>query len=202
MSSKMDRWRARGPVVASLLAVVIAAPSWAGLKLDFETPEGKVEVPNIEGADVLTGEAVSLAELKGHVVVIDIWATWCLPCVKELPGLTKFQEEHKEEQFTYVGLSVDAIETADDVKEFVEKRELNYPVFMGNREMMQVLGRAIGRGIQGIPTKIVVDRTGHIAFFVEGSPAVSKADHEEYISRLEKLLEAPIPEDTETALAD
>ncbi len=202
MKSGIESWQARVPIVTAFLAVALAAPSWAGLRLEFETPDEQVEVPNIEGADLLTGEAVSLAELKGHVVVVDIWATWCAPCVKELPDLTEFQEQHKEDQFTYVGLSVDAIETVDVVRDLAERKELNYPIVMANREMMQVLGRAIGRGIQSVPTKIVVDRTGHIAFFVEGSPSMFKADHAEYISRLDKLLEAPIPENTETALAD
>lgn len=202
MRSGLESWRARAPVVTAFLAVALVAPSWAGLTLEYETPAERVEVPNIEGSDLLTGEAVSLAELKGHVVVVDIWATWCAPCVKELPDLTEFQEQHKEDQFTYVGLSVDAIETVDVVETMAQRKELNYPIIMANREMMQVLGRAIGRGIQSVPTKIAIDRTGHIAFFVEGSPSISKADHAEYISRLDKLLEAPIPEDTETALAD
>lgn len=181
--------------------MMVVAPSWAKLTLDFEEVPEPVRIPNIEGADLVTGEAVSLAKLEGHVVVVDIWATWCGPCVREIPELTEFQEKHKDDSFTYVGLSVDAQEDVGLVKAFAEKRELNYPVIMGNREMMQVLGRAIGRGIQGIPTKIIIDRTGHIAFYVVGSPSVSEEDQMEYVSRLEKLIEAPIPESIETALA-
>ena len=72
MRSGLESWRARAPVVTAFLAVALVAPSWAGLTLEYETPAERVEVPNIEGSDLLTGEAVSLAELKGHVVVVDI----------------------------------------------------------------------------------------------------------------------------------
>lgn len=201
-NSGIRHWWMRAPVLTAFVALLIVAPAWGKLKLDFEELPEPVEIPNIEGIDLVSGETVSLAGLAGHVVVIDIWATWCAPCVRELPELMEYQAEHAEESFTYVGLSIDTIQDTEMVKAFAEKKELNYPILMSNSEMLRVLGRAIGHGIQAVPTKIVVDRTGHIAFSVAGSPSITDEDNAEYLSRLEKLLEAPIPERDETALAN
>ena len=191
-------WRAPALIVAA--ALLTAPVSWS--RIDLETTEELVEMPNIEGADVVTGESVALADLKGSVVVVDLWATWCPPCVKELPDLVEYQEEHKEDRFTYVGISLDAIEDQEIVKQFTQKRELNYPVIMGNREMTMVLGEALGRPLQFVPTKVVIDRTGHIAFFFEGSPSAKKQDNEAYEARLAELLAQPIPEEYQTAKAE
>jgi thiol-disulfide isomerase/thioredoxin len=200
MRSRAGRLWWQTTVLAVAAALLVVPASWA--RVDFETTEEPVEMPNIEGTDLLTGEPIALADLKGSVVVLDVWATWCGPCVRELPDLKAYQEEHKEDGFTYVGLSMDAPQDEEMVKAFSLKKELNYPVIMGNRGITMVLGEAMGRRLQGIPTKIVIDRTGHIAFFFEGSPSVKKKDHEAYRARLAELIAQPVPEEYQTAKAD
>ena len=200
MRSRAGRLWWRVPVLAIAAAMLVVPASWE--RIDFETTEEPVEIPNLEGADLLTGEPVALADLKGSVVVVDQWATRCAPCVKELPDLIEYQEKHKEDRFTYVGISLDAAQDQEKVKQFVEKKELNYPVFMGNREMSMVLGEALGRSLRYIPTKVVIDRTGQIAFFFEGSPSAKAEDNEAYEARLAELIATPIPEEYQTAKAE
>ena len=194
----------RGGRAANALIVVLALVSMATASCAAETrsgdsffpvPEEIAEIPDIEGVDLMSGEPFALQELRGHVVVVDLWATWCGPCVSELPGLIEFQKAHEEEAFTYVGISVDEPEEEDIVREFAQKKGINYPVIMGSRDVVNALVDVIGVRLTGIPTKIVFGRDGKVAFYIVGSPAGQRAVHDAYLAELATLLEAPIPEE-------
>jgi peroxiredoxin/outer membrane lipoprotein-sorting protein len=103
----------------------------------------------------LNGTDVSLASLKGHVVVIDFWATWCGPCVESLPHLGKFYEENKE-----AGVKVFAIDLAEekaDVQSFVAEHKLSVPVLLDTDGKV-----AAGYGVNAIPQTVVIGKDGVI----------------------------------------
>jgi thiol-disulfide isomerase/thioredoxin len=103
----------------------------------------------------LDGTPLSTADWRGKVVLVNFWATWCPPCVAEIPDLVRLQQTYKD-QLLVVGLSQDTGPAAD-VKAFVEKMKINYPVAIVGPEIEQKFG-----GILGLPTSFVVDTQGRV----------------------------------------
>ena len=113
----------------------------------------------------LDGKPVSSADFKGKIVVVDFWATWCPPCVAEIPGYVEFQKKMEAQGVTIVGLSLDEIAPAD-VKKFVIARGINYPIAIAGQDLFEAFGKA-----EGIPATYVLDREGKIRFQkVGGAP--------------------------------
>ena len=113
----------------------------------------------------LNGETVTLSELKGKVVFVNLWATWCVYCAKEIPVLKELHRDYEEEGLVILGVSVDEDPT-NVVEAFVQKHDMTYPV-LHDREL--VLARAYNLGQQtGIPLTLVIDRRGHLRGVMTG----------------------------------
>jgi len=104
----------------------------------------------------LDGKEVNLSDFKGNVVILDFWATWCGPCVMEIPHFIELQKQYKDRGVTIVGISVD-MEGIEVVKSFVQKHQVNYPILMADAKVQQSYGE-----IQAIPTTFVIDTSGTI----------------------------------------
>lgn len=104
----------------------------------------------------LDGKTVNLADFKGKVVVLDIWATWCPPCRAEIPHFIELQNEWKDKGVVIVGLSVDSTGAAD-VAKFVKDHGMTYPIVMDDGTTSSAYGAD-----QGIPTTVVIDKKGNI----------------------------------------
>lgn len=111
--------------------------------------------PNWELTD-LTGKPVRSADLKGKVVILNFWATWCGPCRTEIPDFIALQKEYGKQGLVIVGASVDQA-GPDVVKKFVQQQGMNYPVALADSKMQEAFG-----GIEAIPTTFVIDRQGNI----------------------------------------
>jgi peroxiredoxin len=104
----------------------------------------------------LNGNTVSLSDFKGKVIILDFWATWCPPCVKEVPHFVELYEQYKDREFVIVGISVDR-EGVGVVKSFVQKYKVNYPILMTDGRVEKAYG-----DITSIPTTFVIDSEGNI----------------------------------------
>jgi thiol-disulfide isomerase/thioredoxin len=104
----------------------------------------------------LQGDTLRLSSLKGKVVLVDFWATWCGPCKAELPHLVDLYGKYKDKGLEIVGIADDPSERAD-VAPFVKRAGLPYPVVYGEPSVGQRFG-----GIIGYPTLFVVDRKGQV----------------------------------------
>jgi peroxiredoxin len=126
----------------------------------------------------LRGDTLSLAGLRGKVVLVNFWATWCAPCRAEMPGFQHVYEQKKDRGLVILGLSTD-----DDgpvpVAGFVVARGITYPVAMSTLDTEHIFG-----GIRAIPTTFLIDRRGRVRYQVQGMftrPALDQA--------VERLLE-------------
>jgi thiol-disulfide isomerase/thioredoxin len=121
----------------------------------FSQTESKQLAPNfsLKAAD---GTTIELAKLKGKVVILNFWATWCPPCRAEIPDFKKIQEKYKNKGLIVVGVSLDQ-KGWSAVKPFAEKTKFNYPIVLGNDNVVKVYG-----GVEAIPTSIFIDRKGFI----------------------------------------
>ena len=123
--------------------------------------EKGVSAPNFS-LPGLDGKNVSLADFKGKVVLVNIWATWCAPCVEEMPSMEKLYEELKGKDFELLAVSVDE-SGAEAVKPFMEKHKLNFPMLLDTKGEIKNLYQATG-----IPESFIIDKDGMIVEKIVG----------------------------------
>ncbi|MGA7554131.1 MAG: redoxin family protein [Candidatus Acidiferrales bacterium] len=147
-------------VAAGLAAVFVGCKSGNGAT----TPKTLTNEPDVTFKD-LSGKDVPLAGLKGKVVVVNFWATWCEPCQVEIPWMIEFQQKYADKGFTLLGVAMDD-EGKSVVEPFVQKTEfdvdgkkltMNYPIVLGNDDLAGKFG-----GLLGLPTSIVISRDGKV----------------------------------------
>lgn len=123
-------------------------------------------------ATTFDGKTISLEEYKGKVVLMDFWATWCRPCLGEVPHLSKLAKEYKDSKnFAIIGVSLDR--DKQRLADFIEKNHLDYPhIFDGNGWKNKV---ARLYGVTRIPFTVLIDEKGKvIATGLRGSALVDK----------------------------
>lgn len=125
----------------------------------------------------LDGREVSSDQFKGKVVVVDFWATWCVPCIEEIPGYIALQKKYGAEGLAIIGVSFDRRGPAH-VKRFAEANGMNYTVVMGDETVAEAFG-----GFDALPTTFLISREGRIL-----NRKVGAAPHEEY----EKLVQSAL----------
>ena len=113
------------------------------------------------------GKTVSLSDFKGQVVLIDFWATWCIPCEAEIPHLQKLYEEKKGEGFVVLMISMDGPESVSGVAPFARRYNLTCPVLLD--EETKVTG--IYNPKRTAPLSVLIDRTGKIVRVRQGYSA-------------------------------
>jgi len=103
----------------------------------------------------LQGRAISPADLRGKVVIVNFWATWCPPCRAEIPDLVALQSKYGD-KVQVIGVSQDE-GSIEGVKRFAAEQKMNYPIVMSTPEIERAFP-----GIAALPTSFIVDREGHI----------------------------------------
>ena len=107
------------------------------------------------GATALTGAADSLAALRGKVVLLNVWATWCIPCRTELPDLQALHERYQSQGLEIVGVSIDDASAALDVAEYAKERGVTYALWHDPNDRISGLFLA-----NGVPATYLVGRDG------------------------------------------
>jgi cytochrome c biogenesis protein CcmG/thiol:disulfide interchange protein DsbE len=102
------------------------------------------------------GKMIELSKLKGKVVLVNFWATWCPPCRAEIPDFIEVYKTYKSKGFEIVGIALDE-DGWLKVTPYVEEVKINYPIVLGSVKVVQQYG-----GIDAIPMTFIVDKKGYI----------------------------------------
>jgi peroxiredoxin len=113
--------------------------------------------------DKLDGETVSLADLRGQVVLVNFWATWCPPCRAEMPAIQQMYERYRDQGFTV--LAVDMQETDAQVAAFVDEMGLTFPILMDRDGSVSARYQ-----VKALPSTFFIDREGIIQNVTLGGP--------------------------------
>ena len=119
----------------------------------------------------LGGNALSSANLRGKVVLIDFWATWCQPCKKEMPGYQKLADTYGPRGLVVVGFKFDNMPDTEDPLQFAKSIGVHYPLAVASDDVRQRFG-----GIEGLPTTMIYDRDGILRTKVIGFEYTDKIE--------------------------
>jgi len=130
--------------------------------------------------DTLDGTKATLSELRGRIVLINLWATWCPPCRAEMPALENAYKQYKDSGVVVLGLNVTNQDSEKDIPPFVDEFGLTFPILLDRDGSVSALYQ-----LKGLPTTYFVNREGIIRTVVVGGPM-----NETFIrSKIEALLQ-------------
>ena len=123
------------------------------------------------------GKPVSLSDLKGQVVLINFWASWCGPCRQEMPILNQLFQSYQAAGFTLIGVNVEP--NAADAQKFLKATPVSFPILFDPTSAVSMLYQ-----VSGMPSTVIVDRNGKIRYVHHG---YKPGDEGEYLNQIRAL---------------
>jgi cytochrome c biogenesis protein CcmG/thiol:disulfide interchange protein DsbE len=122
----------------------------------YVKPGDRTTAPDFELKDS-SGKPLRLSQLRGDVVLLNFWATWCAPCRVEIPMFIGFQQAYRDRNFVVLGVALDE-EGWSVVRPYADAKKIDYPVVVGDDRISDLFG-----GLKAVPTTFIIDRQGRIA---------------------------------------
>ncbi|MDZ7680798.1 MAG: TlpA disulfide reductase family protein [Fodinibius sp.] len=126
-----------------------------------KNPSDFKDAPNFS-LETRDGNSFTLQEHEGKVVVLNIWATWCSPCRKEIPDFIELYDEMKDQGVLFAGVSVDE-NGWSDVRPYAKKMEINYPIMVADAAFSRKYGP-----FRAIPTTFIINKLGKVEYVGAG----------------------------------
>jgi cytochrome c biogenesis protein CcmG/thiol:disulfide interchange protein DsbE len=127
------------------------------------------DAPDFE-LKTLDGKTVHLRDYQRKAVLLNFWATWCVPCKEEMPWLIDFQKQYGPKGLVILGIAMDS--SSRPIKKFTDKLEVNYPILLGNQAL------ADQYYVRALPVSVFIDRNGRITDQVPGAASKSFIEDE------------------------
>lgn len=137
------------------------------------------KAPDFKAVSVATGDTVELADYRGSVILLNVWATWCLPCVKEMPSMQRLHDSLRTKGLKVVAVSVDAGST-EMVRKWTAERGLTFDILHDQSATIERIYQTTG-----VPESFVIDRQGVIVKKLIGA---AEWDHPTQVALMRRLL--------------
>lgn len=159
------------PIIIMLLG---GASLWGGQQLyhslanqtkdtTIEQPQLGMAMPEFSLPDI-DGKLHNISDWQGKVIVLNFWATWCPPCVREIPLFVELQERYASQGLQFVGIAIDELQA---VRDFSNTYGINYPNLIGAQDAVEI-AKKYGNRLGTLPYTVVINRQGNIAFIQLG----------------------------------
>ncbi|MFH1185410.1 MAG: TlpA disulfide reductase family protein [Chloroflexota bacterium] len=179
------------PPFAVLIAALVLAASWTVYSRVAEassqgpgappSPRTGFSAPDFT-LDTLDGGQLTLSELRGQPVMLNVWASWCLPCRVEMPAIEKVYQRHRDAGLVVVGLNVTSQDSETAARAFVQELGLTFPIVLDRDG-----GASARYELMGLPSTYFIDRNGIIRNVIIGGPMSEGV----MLSNVEDLLREP-----------
>ena len=170
----------------TVIGVVVAALALGAAAITWVAPDSGVEInhtaPNFRAINLGTRDSASLEDYRGSVTLVNIWATWCLPCRDEMPSMQKLYDSLGARGFKIAAISIDE-GSPEDVVGFAEKFGLTFDILHDRSGQVERLYQTTG-----VPESFLLDRRGILVKRVIGAHDWSSAAN---VGAVERLLEQP-----------
>jgi len=142
-----------------ILASIIALSGGLFVRSLSDKDPQKVSIPALElNLPDVEGNPRSLSEWQGKIRIINFWATWCPPCLKEIPEFIKLQSELSHQNIQFIGI---AIENKQTVEQYLKNNPVNYPMLIGGDKAI-ALSQQLGNIVNAVPFSLIVNQQGQI----------------------------------------
>lgn len=158
----------RSAAALTALCLVFLAGGYSGYlwwhaRPAAEPPQATTIRPDLEFKG-LDGQVHKLSEWDGKLLLLNFWATWCTPCLKEIPLLVQAQQDHGARGFQIVGLALDKVEL---VKPYAERLKINYPLMVGDEDIIYAMD-ALGDELGAFPFSVLIAPDGRVLERISG----------------------------------
>jgi peroxiredoxin len=160
-------------IVGAAAVIALGVGLYFGARIRSEAPASNTAagllgttLPDAEGREQ------RLDQWKGKVLVVNFWATWCVPCREEMPQFVKTQRDMGGRGLQFVGIAIDQ---PDKIRQFADELGLNYPSLVGGYGALE-LSKSLGNKVMALPFTVILDRQGGIAYTQMGIVKAEKLD--------------------------
>jgi peroxiredoxin len=158
--------------ILSLGLALSVAPALPAASVTAGAPAAAFQLP------AAVGDPVSLADLKGQVVLINFWASWCGPCRQEMPILDQMYRKYKAAGFTLLGVNVEP--KSGEAISFLKATPVSFPILFDTQSKVSNLYE-----VSGMPSTVIVDRKGNVRYVHHG---YKPGDESQYLDQIRSLM--------------
>ena len=167
ISSQITKWRfiVLGILILSLVWIGFSAdPGGKSLSSSMSAPQSGFLAPDFT-LQTIENQQITLSNLRGKVVLVNLWATWCPPCQAEMPAIEAIYEEYKDQGLEILGVNTTYQDTPTDLEQFIPEHHLTFPILLDSTALISKQYQ-----LQALPTSFFIDRKGIIREVVVGGP--------------------------------